>query len=102
MKRIRKDDDVLVITGKDKGKSGKVLKLVKDGDYALVEGLNMVKKHMKAQENIPASIKDIEAPLHISNLMLVDPNTSKPTNVGFAIVKNEKFRKSRKTQEIIK
>lgn len=102
MKRIKKDDLVVVITGKDKGKTGKVLKLIKDGEYALVEGLNMSKKHMKAQENEPAAIKDVESGIHISNLMLIDPQTKKPTKVSFSILKDGKYRVSKKSKETIK
>jgi large subunit ribosomal protein L24 len=87
--KIRKDDTVLVISGKDKGKTGRVLRTEPARQRVFVEGLNMVKRHQR-----PRSIKDTqkggqaggiiekEGPIHVSNVMLVDPSDNKPTRVG--------------------
>jgi large subunit ribosomal protein L24 len=78
-KWIKKDDQVLVISGNDKGKKGKVI--TRRGDRVIVEGINIRKKHMKAQsENMPARIIDIEKPIHISNVMIAS-KTDKPVRL---------------------
>jgi len=79
---IKKNDIVMVISGKDKGKSGKVIKVVKDGSAVIVEQANMVKKHQKpTQANPTGGIVDKEAPIHISNVMLLDGKTGKGSRV---------------------
>jgi large subunit ribosomal protein L24 len=87
--KIRKDDHVVVISGKDKGKTGRVLRTEPDRQRVYVEGLNMVKRHQR-----PRSVKDVqkgaqaggiiekEGPLHVSNVMLLDPSDNQPTRVG--------------------
>ena len=84
MNKIRKGDDVIVITGKDKGKRGVVLNRVND-DHVLVEGINRVKKHVKANpmKGQPGGIVDKEMPIDISNIALFNPLTSKGDRVGF-------------------
>jgi large subunit ribosomal protein L24 len=81
---VRKDDTVLVISGKDRGKRGRVLRVTASKDVALVEGVNMAKRHTKPipQRNIKGGIVEKESPIHISNLMVIDPDTDKPTKVG--------------------
>lgn len=82
--RIRKDDTVIVIAGKDKGRSGKVLMVMPKEERVVVEGLNMVKRHTKPDIAHPnGGVISKEAPLHISNVALRDPKTGKPTRVGF-------------------
>ena len=87
MAKIRKGDTVQVITGKDKGLTGTVLVVYPDRDRVLVEGVNRVKKHTKVSQSQRGAktggILTQEAPIHISNVMLVDPETNKPTRVGF-------------------
>lgn len=87
MAKIRKGDTVQVITGKDKGVTGTVLVVYPDTDKVLVEGANRVKKHTKIGQSQRGAktggILTQEAPIHISNVMLVDPDTNKPTRVGF-------------------
>jgi len=87
MARIRKGDTVQVITGKDKGLVGTVLLVQPDRDRVVVEGVNRVKKHTKVGQSQRGAktggILTQEAPIHISNVMLVDPETKKPTRVGF-------------------
>ncbi len=78
--RIKKDDNVVVIAGKDKGSRGRVLGLLDDG-RVLVEGVNIVKKHRSPQKYAEGGIIESEAPLHASNVMHVDPKTEEPTRV---------------------
>jgi large subunit ribosomal protein L24 len=89
MSKIRKDDSVVVITGKDKAKQGKVLKVLPLLNRAIVEGINLTKKHMRRRrEDQQAGIVQVEAPIHISNLMLLCKNCNRPTRVGFSILKD--------------
>jgi large subunit ribosomal protein L24 len=84
MKKIRKGDDVIVISGKDKGKRGAVLRCLED-DLVLVEGVNKVKRHMRPNpvKGQPGGILDKEMPIHVSNLALINPATQKADRVGF-------------------
>ena len=85
--RIRKDDTVIVLAGKDKGKSGRVLKVMPKDDRVVVEGVNLIKRHTKQSLKHPnGGIISQEASLHISNVALRDPKTGKPTRVGFKTV----------------
>ena len=82
--RIRKDDTVVVIAGKDKGRTGKVLKVLTKEERVVVEGVNMVKRHTKPDMANPnGGVISKEASLHVSNVALRDPKTGKPTRVGF-------------------
>ena len=82
--RIKKDDTVIVIAGKDKGRSGKVLAVLPKEDRVVVEGVNMVKRHTKPDVAHPqGGVVSKEAPLHISNVAIRDPKTGKATRVGF-------------------
>jgi len=83
--KIRSDDEVVVISGKDKGKTGKVLRVDPKKNKVFVEGLNIVKRHMKPSATSPnaqAGVVEKEGPIHISNVMLIDPKDKKPTRVG--------------------
>jgi large subunit ribosomal protein L24 len=92
--RIRKDDTVIVIAGKDKGRSGKVLKVLPAEERVVVEGVNMMKRHTKPDVTHPnGGVISKEAALHVSNVALRDPKTGKPTRVGFKV--NDKGRKVR-------
>lgn len=101
---IRKGDTVKVIAGDDKGKSGKVLELILDKNRAVVEGVNIVTKHSKPSAGKPeGGIKKVEAPVHISNLMLIDPASGKPTRVGRKLNEKGKLQRyAKKTGELIK
>ena len=101
MRKIKKDDEVIVITGKDKGKRGKVRKLL--GERVLVAGVNMVKKHQRAnpQAGVAGGIIEKEAAIQISNIAIFNPNTSKADRVGFKVEDGKKVRVSRKTNEAI-
>jgi len=83
--KIRRDDEVVVISGKDRGKSGKVLRVDPAKQRVFVEGLNLVKRHQKPtpqRPNVEAGVVSSEGPIHISNVMLLDPKDNKPTRVG--------------------
>ena len=83
--RIRRDDEVVVISGKDRGKTGKVLRVDPKNSRVYVEGLNIIKRHQRPLPNAPqreAGVIEREGPIHVSNVMLIDPKTKKPTRVG--------------------
>lgn len=82
--RIKKNDTVIILAGKDKGRSGRVLKVIPKEDRVVVEGLNLVKRHTAPNITHPnGGVVSKEAALHISNVALRDPKTGKPTRVGF-------------------
>ena len=83
-------DKVVVIAGKDKGKEGKIIKTLAKDNKVVVEGVNVVKKHQKGNGQTPGGIVDMEAPIHASNVMIVDPKTKKPTRIGHSTDKNGK------------
>ena len=88
--RIKTDDEVIVIAGKDKGKTGKVIRTEPRKDRVFVEGLNMVKRHQRplpGRPNMPVGVIEKEGPIHVSNVALLDPKAHKPTRVG--VVRNE-------------
>lgn len=101
--RIKKGDNVMVITGKDAGKKGKVLKVIPKEGRLVVEGVNKIKKHQKPSRAIPqGGILKIEAPLNASNVMLICNKCNKPTRVGAKVLDNkEKVRVCKKCGEII-
>jgi len=82
--KIKKNDQVLVISGKDRGAVGRVLKVLPDKGRAIVENINMIKRHTRPnpQKQVQGGVVEREAPLHISNLKVLDPETKKPTRVG--------------------
>ncbi|MBT6109990.1 MAG: 50S ribosomal protein L24, partial [Rhodospirillales bacterium] len=81
--KIKKGDRVQVLTGKSKGLRGEVLKVITGKDRAVVQGVNMIKRHTKPNQAQPGGIIEKEAPVHVSNLAHIDPKTDKPTRVGF-------------------
>ena|SRR5659263_127809 len=101
---IKKGDTVIVITGESKGQKGRVLEVKRDKNRAIVEGVNLVSKHTKPNAKTPqGGIIKKEAAVHISNLMLVDPTTGKPTRIGRKLNDNNKLvRYSKKSGEEIK
>ncbi len=101
---IKKNDTVVVLAGQDKGKTGKVLKVLVEKNRALVEGVNMVSKSTKpSAKNPQGGIVKQEAPIHISNLSLVDPKSGKPTRVGIKVAEDgKKVRIAKKSGEEIK
>ncbi|MBP3826779.1 MAG: 50S ribosomal protein L24 [Prevotella sp.] len=100
---IRKNDTVYVLAGEDKGKTGKVLKMLVKKDRAIVEGVNMVSKSTKPSAKYPqGGIIKQEAPIHISNLSLIDPKSGKPTRVSIKHEGKNVIRISKKSGEEIK
>ena len=101
---IKKGDTVLVLSGEYKGKEGKILEIITKTDKAIVEGVNLISKHTKPNAKSPqGGIIKKEAPIHISNLMLINPATGKPTRVGRKVSdKGKLVRYSKKTGEEIK
>jgi large subunit ribosomal protein L24 len=102
MRKILTGDEVVVISGRNKGSRGTVRKFLPEVDRVVVEGVNIVKKHVKQGRARQSGIVEVEAPFHVSNVMLVDPKTGEPTRVGIrrnADGKNERY--SKKTNETI-
>ena len=100
---IKKGDTVYVNAGNDKGKTGKVLSVAPAENRAIVEGINMVSKHTKPNSKQPqGGIIRQEAPIHISNLNLIDPQSGKPTRVGYRMEGDKKIRFAKKSGEEIK
>ncbi|MGB7432123.1 MAG: 50S ribosomal protein L24 [Ahrensia sp.] len=101
MQKIRTGDEVVVLAGKDKGRKGKVLKVMPKDDRAVVAGINMVKRHQKQTQNSEAGIVNKEAAIQLSNLALVDPKDGKPTRVGFKVEDGKKVRFAKRSGEVI-
>ena len=100
---IKKNDTVYVLTGEDKGKTGKVLKVLVDKQKAIVEGINFVNKSAKpSAKNPQGGFEKVEAPIHISNLSLIDPKSGKPTRVSIKHEGKNVIRVSKKSGEEIK
>jgi large subunit ribosomal protein L24 len=96
--RIRKGDKVVVMTGRDKGRSGEVLQVMPDEGRALVRGVNMVKRHQRQTPRQEGGIVSKESSIHLSNLAIVDPTDRKPTRVGFKVLADgKKVRVSKRT-----
>jgi large subunit ribosomal protein L24 len=106
--KIHKNDNVMVISGNDKGKSGKVLKVFPKNNRVIVEGINLRKRHTKPSQKSPqGGIIEKEAPINASNVMLLDPKTNEPTRLGSQIIldentgKKKRARISRSTGEMV-
>ncbi|MCB4821206.1 50S ribosomal protein L24 [Roseicella aerolata] len=101
--KIKKGDRVQVLTGRDKGKRGEVIAVNPTENRALVQGVNMVKRHRKPQGmNQPGGIQEKEAPIHLSNLALIDPKSDKPTRVGFRLLEDgKKVRVAKPSGEVL-
>ena len=95
-------DKVVVIAGKSKGKEGNIIKVLRSENKVVVEGCNMVKKHLKPTGEGNGSIVEVEAPIHASNVMILDPKTKKPTRIGHTTNKaGKKVRCAKKSNENI-
>ncbi|MDO8549203.1 MAG: 50S ribosomal protein L24 [Ignavibacteria bacterium] len=100
--KIRKNDNVVVITGNNRGKTGKVLKVFPSESKVIVEGINLRKRHTKPNQKQPqGGIIEKEAPIQVSNVMLLDPKTNEPTRLGAKIILDEKTGK-KKSQRVSK
>ncbi len=102
-RKIRKDDEVVVLTGRDKGKRGSVLRVITKTDRVLVEGVNVARRHVKPTQADPrGGIVEREAPIHISNVALIDPDTDRPTRVGYKTLEDgRKVRVAVRSGEVI-
>ena len=102
MQKIRKGDKVVVLAGKDKGRSGEVLSVQPKDDTALVRGVNMIRRHQKQTQSQEGGIITKEAPIQLSNIALADPKDGKPTRVGFIFQKDgKKVRVDKRSGEVI-
>jgi large subunit ribosomal protein L24 len=99
--KIHKDDQVIVITGKDKGKTAKVTRAFPTEKKVLLEGVNLATRHMKRQGATPGQKVVFEKPIDVSNVMLVDPKTQKPTRVGYEIRDGKKVRIAKKSGTVL-
>lgn len=104
MTPVRKNDMVVVRTGKDRGKRGRVLRVLTEKNRVVVEGVNMIKRHTRPnpQKNIKGGIVEREAPIHASNVMLLDPESNEPTRVGIKVLPDgRRVRISRKSGTVV-
>ena len=100
--KLKIGDKVVVISGKDKGKEGKIIKTLKTDNKVVVEGVNKIKKHIKPQGGNAGSIVETEAAIHASNVMIIDPKTKKGTRIGHTTSKDgKKIRVTKKSNEKI-
>jgi large subunit ribosomal protein L24 len=100
---VRKGDTVIVVAGKERGKRGRVLRVIPERSRVVVERINMIKKHQRPTQKLrQGGIIEREGPIHLSNVMLVDPTSDKPTRVGMrGLADGKKVRVARKSGEII-
>ncbi len=98
---VKKGDKVMVIAGNDKGETGEILEVFPAKNRAIVENLNMVTKHQKPTQDNPGGITEIPSPIHLSNLMLIDPKTGEPTRIGRKLVDGRLVRYAKKSGELI-
>jgi large subunit ribosomal protein L24 len=103
MNRIKKGDDVIVITGKDKGRRGTVLKVIDEDGRVLIEGINVVKKHQKPNPNagVQGGIVEQEHSLHVSNVMLFNPTTGKGDRIGIKTLEDGRVRFFKSNNEVV-
>ena len=102
MQKIRKGDKVVVLAGKDKGRTGEVVKVMPKDDKAVVRGVNIIRRHQKQSQSQEGGIISKEAPIHISNLALEDPKDGKPTRIGFKFLDGgKKVRFAKRSGEVI-
>ena len=99
--KIKKNDTVLVIAGKDKGKSGKVLRTIPAENRIVVEGVHIQTKHQKAKQDIPAQIVKVEGPIDASNVLYYDKKAGKGTRIGYKVENGKKVRISKATGNVI-
>ena len=99
--KIKKNDTVLVITGKDKGKKGKVLRTIPAENRIVVEGVNIQTKHQKAKQDVPAQIVKVEGPIDASNVLYYDKKAGKGTRIGYKVENGKKVRVSKASGQVI-
>ena len=102
MQKIRKGDKVVVLAGKDKGRTGEVVRMMPKDDKAVVRGVNIIRRHQKQSQSQEGGIITKEAPIQLSNIALADPKDGKPTRVGFQVQKDgKKVRVAKRSGEVI-
>lgn len=101
MQRLKKGDTVVVTTGKDKGRSGTIVRMMPKEDRALVQGVNLVKRHQRQTQTDEGGIKSKEAPIHLSNLMLADPKDGQATRVRIETRDGKRVRVAKRSGELI-
>lgn len=101
MQKIRKGDKVVILAGKDKGRTGEVVQVMPKEDKAVVRGVNMIARHQKQSASQEGGIIRKEAPLHLSNIAIADPKDNKPTRVGFEFRDGKKVRIAKRSGEVI-
>lgn len=99
--KIKKGDNVVVLTGRDKGRSGEVLRVMPSEERAIVRGVNVVKRHQRQTQTEEAGIISKEAPIHLSNLAIADPRDGKPSRVGFKMHEGRKVRFAKLSGDLI-
>ena len=100
--KFKKGDRVVVLTGRSRGRTGEVLKMIPKENRAIVQGVNVVKRHTRPTQTQPGGIIEKEAPIHVSNLAHIDPKTSEPTRVGFRFLEDgRKVRFAKRSGEVI-
>ena len=102
MQKIRKGDNVVVLAGKDKGRTGEVLRVMPKDDKAVVRGVNMIVRHQRQTQNQEGGLIRKEAPIHLSNIAVADPKDGKtPTRVGFEVRDGKKVRVAKRSGDVI-
>jgi large subunit ribosomal protein L24 len=100
--KIKRGDQVIVVSGRDRGKRGEVLRVVRKDDRLIVQGVNMIKRHTRPSAGNPGGIVDKEAAIHISNVAHVDPSTNRPTRVGYKLLEDgRKVRFAKRSGEVL-
>ena len=99
--KIHTNDEVIVIAGKDKGKKGKVVKANPASGTVLIEGVNLITRHIKRQGATPGQKVTYEKPIDASNVMLIDPKTGEPTRIGYKLEGGKKFRVAKKSGTVL-
>ena len=99
--KIKKGDQVIVLSGDDKGKTGEVVKAMPTEGKVVVQGVNLVKRHTKPSQTTPGGIVTKEAPISVSNVAIVDPKSNKASKIGYKEVDGKKVRVARKSGEVI-
>jgi large subunit ribosomal protein L24 len=97
MQKIRKGDKVVVLAGKDKGRTGEVIRMMPKDDQAIVRGINMVRRHQRQSQTQEGGIISKEAPIHVSNIAVADPKDGKPTRIGFEVKDGKKVRVAKRS-----
>lgn len=101
--RIKRNDQVVVLAGEYKGKKGKVLKVIPEKNRVIVEGVNFISKHMRPNQKMPqGGIVKKEAPIHVSNVMLIDPKSGEPTRIRYSYLETDEKKSRRKVRMSVK